>query len=144
MVEFIAMTSIQCSWSTDALSGQAPPFTLENVFEAVKAAALRSWYHVGRGLLGMHSPVPGTILLQRNYDKEACLKAVVEAFLRGEGAYQLSWRRVIHTLYCAGETRIAQGIISYAEPVEGERAFGSMLEQHLRASPSTGRVHSVS
>ena len=55
---------------------------------------------------------------------------MIEAFLRGEGLHQPSWRRVIYTLYLAGETTIAQDIISYAKPVEGERVCDSMLEQH--------------
>ena len=54
-------------------------------------------------------------------DEEVCLKAVIENFLRGESAYQPpTWRSLIHVLYLIGETRIAQSIISYAEPVEGE------------------------
>ena len=62
-----------------------------------------------------------SIQRQHGSDEEACLTAVIEAFLRGEGLYQPSWRRVIHALYEAGETSIAQDIMSYAEPVEGER-----------------------
>ena len=93
-------------------------------------AVRRNWYDVGEGLLGRYSSVLITIQRQHGSDKEAGLKAVIEAFLRGEGYYQPSWRRVIHALYDAGETSIAQDIISYAEPVEGERVCDSMLEQH--------------
>ena len=56
---------------------------------------------------------------QHGSDEEACLKAVIEAFLRGEGL-QPSWRRVICALYEAGENHIAHDIITYAEPVQGE------------------------
>ena len=51
---------------------------------------------------------------------EVCLKAVIKAFLRGEGHYQPSWRVVIDALYWAGENHIAHDIIAYAEPVPGE------------------------
>ena len=54
---------------------------------------------------------------QHESDNEACLNAVIEAFLRGEG---VSWRRVIHALYEAEENHIAHDIIAYAEPVQGE------------------------
>ena len=67
---------------------------------------------------------------QHNSDEEACLKAVIEAFLRGEGHYQPSWRIVIHVLYRVGETRIAQDIINYAEPVEGERVCELLRAWH--------------
>ena len=51
---------------------------------------------------------------------EACLKAVVEAFLLGEGDYQPSWRTVIHALHKANESHRADQIKNYAEPVQGE------------------------
>ena len=78
-----------------------------------------------------------TIQGQHDSDEEACLKAVIEAFLHGEGHYQPSWRRVIHALYHAKETRIAQDIISYAEPVEGERQSHCILTPWL-APPVRG------
>ena len=59
---------------------------------------------------------------QHGSDKEACLKALIEAFLRWEGGYQPSWRRMIHSLHKAGETHIARDIMTFAEPVEGESA----------------------
>ena len=86
---------------------------------------------MGDELLGLVSDVLDTIQRQHGSDQDACLKAVIEAFLHGEGDYgQPSWRRVIHVLYDAEETSIAQDIISYAEPVEGERVCDSMLEQY--------------
>ena len=51
---------------------------------------------------------------------EACLKAVVEAFLLGGGYYQPSWRSVIHALYEAGESHLAKKIKTNAEPHQGE------------------------
>ena len=51
---------------------------------------------------------------------DARLKAVVEAFLLGEGHYQPSWRMLIHQLHVAGETRVAEKIKTNAEPQQGE------------------------
>ena len=58
---------------------------------------------------------------QHGSDEEACLKVLIEAFLSGEGYRQPSWRSVIHALHKAGETHIAHDIMTFAEPVEGER-----------------------
>jgi hypothetical protein len=51
---------------------------------------------------------------------EARLKAVVEAFLLGEGHYQPSWRILIHRLHQIGETHVAEKIKTNAEPHQGE------------------------
>ena len=51
---------------------------------------------------------------------EACLKAVVEAFLLGEGPYQPSWRMLIHRLHKAEEIHVAENIKINAEPHQGE------------------------
>ena len=59
--------------------------------------------------------------IQRQHiSDEACLKAVVEAFLLGEGRYQPSWRSVIHSLHEAGESHLAEKIKTNAEPHQGE------------------------
>ena len=59
--------------------------------------------------------------IQRQHvSDEACLKAVVEAFLLGEGRYQPSWRRLIHQLHKAGESHLAEKIKTNAEPHQGE------------------------
>ena len=59
--------------------------------------------------------------IQRQHvSDEACLKAVLEAFLLGEGHYQPSWRRVIHALHRAGESHLAEKIKANTEPVQGE------------------------
>ena len=61
--------------------------------------------------------------IQHQHDSdEACLKAVVEKFLLGEGFYQPSWRAVIFTLDKADESHLADQIRSYGEPVQGESA----------------------
>ena len=51
---------------------------------------------------------------------DARLKAVVEAFLLGEGPHQPSWRMLIHQLHKAGETNVAKKIKINAEPHQGE------------------------
>ena len=113
---------------TPCLPGQAPLLTLENVFEAVKAAK-RSWRKVCCELMVIvKAEELDAFRDQHGSDEEACLKAVIEDFLRGESCYQPAWRGLIHALYHVGETRIAQDIISYAEPVEGERVFDDMLD----------------
>ena len=57
---------------------------------------------------------------RQHISNEARLKAVVEAFLLGEGHRQPSWRRLIHALHCAGETSLAEKIKTNAEPQQGE------------------------
>ena len=68
--------------------------------------------------------------IQRQHvSDEGHLTALVKAFLLGEGAYQPSWRRVIHTLHKAGESHLAEEIKANAEPVQGE-CVGDVYE-HL-------------
>ena len=59
--------------------------------------------------------------IQRQHvSDEAHLKAVVEAFLLGEGRYQPSWRMLIHRLHWARESHLAEKIKINAEPQKGE------------------------
>ena len=51
---------------------------------------------------------------------DARLKAVVEAFLLGEGDYHPSWRMLFHGLHRAGEINVAEKIKTNAEPQQGE------------------------
>ena len=61
-----------------------------------------------------------TIECQHTSD-EARLKAVVEAFLLGEGHYRPSWRMLIHLLYrLLGESHMAEKIKTNAEPHQGK------------------------
>ena len=60
---------------------------------------------------------------RQHTSNEACLKAVVEAFLLGEGRYQPSWRMLIHRLHYAGETSVAEKIKTNAEPQQGEWVY---------------------
>ena len=62
--------------------------------------------------------------IERQYTSDdARLKAVVEAFLLGEGRHQPSWRMLIHALYEAGETSVAEKIKTNAEPQQGEWVY---------------------
>ena len=95
----------------------APPLTLENVFEAVKRA-VKNWRWL-ENWLGLDSSKVYDIKRQHDSD-EAHLKAVIEAFLLGEGRYQPSWRAVIYALHLVRESQVAHDIESYAEAVQGE------------------------
>ena len=70
------------------------------------------------------------------------LKAVVEAFLLGEGRYRPSWRRLIHQLHEAGETSVAKKIKTNAEPQQGEWVYRdeslSSAHVHVRGGRSGG------
>ena len=76
---------------------------------------VKDWEHLG-GTFGVDT---GSIKRQNNSIQD-CLKAVVEKFLLGEGFYQPSWRAVIWTLDYIGEVDLADKIISFGEPVQGE------------------------
>ena len=92
----------------------APPLTFDNVFEVVKT--VRSWRELGEWLLGyMYS-----VIQSQHVSDESFLKAMVEKFLWGEGEYQPSWRRLIHSLHKARESDLAEKIKTNAEPQQGE------------------------
>ena len=57
---------------------------------------------------------------RQHISDEARLKAVVEAFLLGEGRYQPSWRMLIHALHTADESNLAEKIKTNAEAQQGE------------------------
>ena len=67
--------------------------------------------------------------IQRQHvSDEACLKALVEAFVLSEGKHQPSWRSVIHALHEAGESHLAEKIKTNAEPHQGE--WVEMIHMH--------------
>ena len=71
--------------------------------------------------------------IQRQHvSDEACLKAVVEAFLLGEGRYQPSWRMLIHQLHKAGESHLAEKIKANAEPQQGEWVYMEIQNAYHR------------
>ena len=81
-------------------------------------AGVKHWEYLG--LFGFHVE---TVSIKRQYDSdEACLKAVVEKFLLGEGRFQPSWKAVIYSLdsTCMDEVQSADKIRSFGEPVQGE------------------------
>ena len=101
----------------------APPLTFDNVLEAVKT--VRSWRELAKKLMGWHDWDKKLADIRRQQvSNEACLKAVLEAFLLGEGVRQPSWRSVIHALYYANESYLPKKIKTYAEPHQGEWVCG--------------------
>jgi hypothetical protein len=101
----------------------ALPLTFNNVFEAVKT--VKRWRELAWWLMGWidHEGSTGKKKLdavqRQHVSDDACVKAVVELFLLGEGNYQPSWRRLIHALHDAGETHVAEKIKNNAEPHQG-------------------------
>jgi hypothetical protein len=102
-------------------SSPAPPLTFDNVFKAVKT--VRSWRELAKGLMGWsdwrsEDQKKLDAIKHQHTTDEARLKAVVEAFLlQGEHP---SWRMLIHALYKAEESRLAEKIKTNAEPQQGE------------------------
>ena len=94
----------------------APPLTLDNVLKAVEG--VKVWEDLGLWL--GFDVVDTDSIKHQHVSDEACLKAVVEKFLLGEGRYQPSWRRVICSLDRTNEVQLADKIRSFGEPVQGE------------------------
>ena len=82
---------------------------------------MKSWRGLGTQL-GLYSKLDA--IQHQHTSDEACLKAVVEVFLLGEGDYQPSWRRLIHALHWAEESHLAEKIKTNAEPHQGEWVYG--------------------
>ena len=78
------------------------------------AGRVRNWKSLSQWLLGYFN------IKHDHGSDEDCLKAVVEAFLLGEGRYQPSWRRLIFSLDAADESHLSDQIRSYGERVQGE------------------------
>ena len=84
---------------------------------------MRSWRELARWLMGWYGSDDKEKLdaIQcQHVSDEARLKVVLESFLLGEGEYQPSWRIVIHALYDAYESHLAEKIKTNAEPHQGE------------------------
>ena len=95
----------------------APPLTIEKVCEAVKG--VKNWRGFGTGL-GLFSQLDA---IESQYGpNDLRMKVVVEKFLRGEcHRYpHPSWRAVIWALDKMNEIHLADQIIDYGEPVQGE------------------------
>ena len=91
----------------------ALPLTFDNVYEAVKG--VKSWRDLG------HRLSLDEIQHEHSFD-DLCVKVVVEKFLRGESHRypHPSWRAVIQTLDRMNETDLADKILDYGKPVQGE------------------------
>jgi hypothetical protein len=100
----------------------ALPLTVDNVFEVVKT--VRSWRELAKGLLFWYDVDSDDrkkldVLKHQHISDEARRKAVVEAFLLGQGRYQPSWRILIHRLHQAEQSHMAEKIKTNAEPQQG-------------------------
>ena len=95
----------------------APPLTIDRVYEAVKG--VKNWRRFDEWL-GLFSELDA---IESQYGSDdLCMKAVVEKFLQGECSNypHPSWRAVIRTLDNMNEIHLADQIIDYGEPVQGE------------------------
>ena len=104
-------------------SSSAPPLTFDSVFQAVKT--VKSWRELAWKLMGWYiynddGEKKLDAIQRQHVSDEACLKAVLESFLLGEGEYQPLWRSVIHALHQADESHLAEMIKTNAEPHPGE------------------------
>ena len=97
----------------------APPLTVDNVYKAVKG--VKSLSDLSKWLLGLLHSEFDAIVRQHGSD-DLYVKAVVETFLRGESLNypHPSWRAVIWTLDKMNESHLADKILDYGEPVQGE------------------------
>ena len=95
-----------------------------------------SWRELAKMLLLWYDTLSD---IERRYiSDEARLKAVVEAFLLGEGDYHPSWRRLIHQLHWAEQSHVAEMIKANAEPHQG--AWVSWYREEM-INPHTQCVH---
>ena len=96
----------------------APPLTINRVYEAVKG--VESWRYFGGELGLLPSELDAIGSQYGSYDLR--VKAVVEKFLRGESHRypHPSWRAVIQALDNLNKIHLADQIIDYEEPVQGE------------------------
>ena len=103
----------------------ALPLTVDNVFEAVKAVRRTRWRELAQCLMGWYDSYVDDrkkldAIQHQHASDEARLKALVEAFLLGEGRHQPSWRMLIYRLHKAGQNYVAETIKTNAEPHQGE------------------------
>jgi hypothetical protein len=76
---------------------------------------VQSWRLLGKDIF-YYLPSELDDIQHRHVSDEACLKAVIEGFLSGEGCYkQPSWRALIWSLYETNEIQLAEHIRSFAE-----------------------------
>ena len=89
-----------------------------------------SWRELAKKLMGWYDYKDSEgrkkldAIKRQHVSDDARLKAVVEAFLLGDYP---SWRNVIHALYYAGGTHIAEKIKTNAEPQQGEWVYNTTM-----------------
>ena len=98
------------------LSSLAPPLTVDNILTAVQGV---EWRNLGEQLFCNKLSYLDKIERQYQSDDER-LHALIDHWLQGEGEDEPSWRALIYNLDYAGESRIADTIRHFAEPVSGE------------------------
>ena len=99
------------------LSTLAPPLTVENILTAVQGVP---WRSLGEWLF---SNKPSSYLdeIEGQYQSDdERLRALIDHWLQGEGDEEPSWRALIINLDHAEETKIADKIRNFTEPVSGE------------------------
>ena len=99
-----------------------------------------SWRELAKGLMDWHEYMfiesedqKKLDAIQRQHvSDEARLKAVLEAFLLGEGEHQPSWRVLIHALYELDKSHLAEKIKTNAEPHQGESQSGCVEREIIK------------
>ena len=110
------------------ISTLAPPLTVENILRAVHCVQGLAWRKLGRNLF----PTDHKSFTEKEYPKlneivrryksdDDRLRGVIEYWLRGDGLdTNPSWRALILRLDKANETRAADNIRDFAEPLPGK------------------------
>ena len=88
---------------------------MENILTAVQGVA---WKSLGEWLFSRNKGYLNEIERQYSSDDER-LHALIDHWLQGEGDEEPSWRALIYNLDWAEESRIADTIQHFAEPVSG-------------------------
>ena len=97
----------------------APPLTIDRVYEAVKG--VKNWRDFGREL-GLYTQLELDTIESQYGSDDLRVKVLVEKFLRGESHLypHPSWQAMIRALDSMNEIHLADQIIDYGEPVQGE------------------------
>ena len=99
---------------------------MDTVLTAVQGV---NWRRLGERLLPSEYKIESDQLIYPKVDEIEQLyqsdgdrlRALIECWIQGDGKdEQPSWRRIIYALDCANETRIADNIRHFAEPVSGK------------------------
>lgn len=119
-----------------SLSNSAPPLTVDTILTALQGA---NWKSLGENIFprDLRTTIgeeniwfcPKVYEIQKIQPDEYRLRAVVECWVHGDGKWNegLSWRRIIYELDRANETRIADTIRHFAEPIPGRVWTPSMF-----------------